>query len=264
MVSRTPNTGLGGVLTLWVADQVRILTFRMPTRGISDHANTYLLCGLVVTWVAGLGRYWDHPSAQWWQYAGLGSVIYVFVLAALLWLVVYPLKPERWRYRSVLIFVTMTSLPALLYAIPVERSVNAAEASAINATFLKIVALWRLALLIWFLTRFAKLPWPHAVVTALLPMALIIIALAALNLEDAVFQIMAGIRDPETTPYDGAYRVVVTLTVLSMALSPALLGFYIGAIIQGANRRRDERIAAARRKALIGDDPAPTRDESET
>ncbi|AVP99411.1 hypothetical protein C7S18_20535 [Ahniella affigens] len=264
MVSREPKLSVGGLLGLWMADQVRILSFHLPSRGMADHANRYLLCGLFVTWLAGLGRYWDHPSAQWWQYAGLGSVAYVFVLSALLWLVVVPLRPERWTYRSVLVFVTMTSLPALLYAIPVERSVDAAEASALNATFLKIVALWRLALLIWFLRHFAKLEWPQAVVTALLPMALIVITLGMLNLEQAVFQIMAGIRDREPTPYDDAYAVVVTLNFLSIVLSPALIGFYLGAIIQASNRRRDERIAAARRAALIGDRPAPMEDDSTT
>ena len=30
--------------------------------------------GLICTWIVGVGRYWDHPSAAPWQYAGLGSL----------------------------------------------------------------------------------------------------------------------------------------------------------------------------------------------
>jgi hypothetical protein len=46
------------------------------------------------------------------------------VLAAILYLVVKPLRPANWTYSSVLIFVGLTALPGLLYAIPVERFVS--------------------------------------------------------------------------------------------------------------------------------------------
>lgn len=234
----------------WLKDQVRVLTFRLPSRSIAEHSWWYLLFGLLITWFAGLGRYWDHPSADWWQYAGFGSVLYVLVLAGILWLVVLPLKPERWSYRSVLVFVTMTSLPALLYAIPVERWLSAGDAASANALFLQLVAAWRVALLIWFLSRFAKLGWAMAGIVSLLPLALIVISLAILNLEHAVFQIMAGIREQEPSPYDQSYAVVVGLTYLAFLSSPGLLGLYLAAIVQAANRRRDERIAEARRQAF--------------
>ena len=36
--------------------------------------NHYLFLGVVTAWLIGIGRYWDNPRADWWQYAGLGSV----------------------------------------------------------------------------------------------------------------------------------------------------------------------------------------------
>ena len=127
---------------------------------IKAHWPAYLAWGLFTAWLAGIGRYWDHPSAGWWQYAGLGSVAYVFVLAFFLWVVVAPLRPRNWSFVGVLIFVTLTSLPALLYAIPVEKFMALEHAQAANVIFLAVVASWRVALLIVFLRRAAGLTRP--------------------------------------------------------------------------------------------------------
>lgn len=110
------------------ADQWRLLTFRRPSEAISVHWERYLAFGLMVTWIAGIGRYWDNPRAQLWQHAGLGSLAYVFVLAFILWVVIAPLQARHWFYQNVLTFITLTSLPALLYAIPVEQFMPLAKA----------------------------------------------------------------------------------------------------------------------------------------
>ena len=49
----------------------------------------------VVTWAAGIGRYWDHPSAEYWQYLGAGSISYIFGLSLLLYLIVRPLRRDH-------------------------------------------------------------------------------------------------------------------------------------------------------------------------
>ena len=49
------------------ADQFRILTFRAPSPAIREHPYAYLTFGLVTACAAGIGRYWDHPSAAWFQ-----------------------------------------------------------------------------------------------------------------------------------------------------------------------------------------------------
>jgi hypothetical protein len=211
-------------LAALMTDQWRILTFRAPSRAIAENFGAYLTFGLVVTWLVGIGRYWDHPSAALWQYLGLGSLAYVFVLAAVIWLIALPMRPQQWSYASVLVFVTFTSAPALLYAIPVERFMPLSSAAMANVWFLAVVAAWRVALYVVFLRRFAKLPPVATTVVMLLPLVAIVWSLSALNLERAVFNVMGGIA--EGTANDGAYFVVMLLTMASTFLLPVLVVAY--------------------------------------
>ncbi|MBN8481268.1 MAG: hypothetical protein J0L88_06705 [Xanthomonadales bacterium] len=224
-----------------VADALRVLTFRRPSPAIATHWPGYLAFGLACTWLAGIGRYWDSPRAAWWQHLGLGSLAYVVVLAAILWLLLMPLRPARWSYRNVLVFVTLTAPPALLYAIPVERFMTLATAQATNAVFLGIVALWRVALLAWFLARMAGLRAHAILVATLLPITLIVVALAMLNLEHVVFNIMAGIRPEDRSPNDLAYLVVVNIAFWSVLLAPILVLAYLVMAFnaRSAGRRRE-------------------------
>lgn len=211
-------------------DEVRLLTFRRPSQGLQENAGAYLAFGLVCAWLAGLGRYWDNPRAALWQHLGLGSVAYVFVLAALLWALLAPLRPSRWTYRNVLLFVTLTSPPAFLYAIPVEHFMSAAAARATNSWFLALVAAWRVALLYVFLKRFARLSGNALLVALLLPLTIIVIALAVLNLEHATFDFMGGLRTDDGTSNDGAYAFVSLLSMLCILLAPLLIVGYLNCI----------------------------------
>lgn len=184
--------------------------------------------GLVGTWLVGMGRYWDDPGAHLLQHLGLGSVIYIFVLALLIWLVIKPFFVEKWDYFTVLTFISLTSFPAILYAIPVERFMSIENAAALNAWFLAIVAAWRLGLLYYFLKKFTQLSHGYILVGTLLPMTAIISALTALNLERAVFNIMGGIRN--STSADEAYKILISLTVISVAAFIPLLIAYLTAI----------------------------------
>lgn len=233
-------------------DQRDLLLFRRFKPDLPDQAPLYLAWGLFTTWLVGIGRYWDHPSAALWQYLGLGSVAYVFVLAAILWVLILPLRPAHWSYRNVLIFVTLTALPALLYAIPVEKFTARDTAASLNALFLAIVAAWRVGLLYRYLTTSAALDRITAVIACLLPLALIVTVLSILNLERAVFEIMGGLRQP--TQYDVSYGVVVLLTVLSMLASPFLLALYAWRYA----KRRDAAETAAADAARASDPPKPT------
>lgn len=209
-----------------IADAFRLLTFRQPSSAIAVHWPMYLAFGLLFTWLAGMGRYWDNPRADLWQQLGLGSVAYVFCLALIIWLLMMPLRPARWSYRSVLVFITLTSPPAILYAIPVETFMTLSAAQSANAWFLGIVASWRVALLAWFLRRMAGLSGGTIVVATLLPLALIVITLMALNLEHVVFELMAGIRPEDVSANDAAYGTVTLLAFLSIPVSPLLLLAY--------------------------------------
>jgi hypothetical protein len=222
-------------------DAARLLAFRRTSSAPALHWRAFLAFGLGCTWLAGVGRYWDHPRAALWQHLGLGSIAYVLCLSALLWLLLRPLRPRRWWYRNVLVFVTLTSPPALLYAIPVERFLSMDAAQATNAWFLAVVAGWRVALLVLFLRRVAELRWFALLVATLLPLTLIVAALALLNLEHAVFEIMAGISPPLRTGGDLAYLVVLALTLVSLYAFPVLAIAYVVLVVQ-AQRAPAERI----------------------
>ncbi|MFL6293963.1 MAG: hypothetical protein ACJ759_23960 [Thermoanaerobaculia bacterium] len=210
-----------------VTDEWCLLTFRRPSAAVAMHWKPYLAFGLIFTCLAGIGRYWDNPRARLWQYAGLGSVVYVFALALIVWLLLLPLKPRHWSYRNVLTFVTLTSVPALLYAIPVERFMPLEVAQSVNAWFLAVVAAWRVALLVVFLRRVAALSGAAILVASLLPLVLIVVALTVLNLEHVVFDIMAGIPPGARSGNDLAYTVVANLAFLSLNAAPFLLLAYV-------------------------------------
>jgi hypothetical protein len=237
-------------LARYVRTNLRFLAFQNAPIAAEDRGR-FIKAALVCTWIAGIGRYWDHPEAFWWQYAGLGSVAYVFVLAALLWLVGLPLAPRSWSYRNVLLFVAMTSPLAWLYAVPVERFMELQSAARANVWFLAVVAVWRVALLLRHVAITSALGWFTGVVAALLPLSGVVFALAILNLEHATFDLMSSTFVHATTSNDMAYEIVTNLAILSTLAFPILLVTYVVAIVI---RRR-----ANRRQRRIGTNESETR-----
>ncbi len=222
-----------------VRDTARLLTFRLTRDGFLGLGNKHLLFGLFCTWLVGIGRWWDDPGANVLQHLGLGSVVYIFVLAGVLWLVVLPFGPPDWSYKRVLTFLSLTSPPALLYAIPVERFTDLATARSINVWFLAAVALWRVALLLFYFRRFARLKIIAALTSALLPIIAIVATLTVLNLERAVFDIMGGLRETGTAN-DSAYAVLFVITFLSLYLFIPVFVIYAVTIAFGGLRRSDD------------------------
>jgi hypothetical protein len=230
-----------GILTT----ALKLLVFRVPRESQLHFNRNHLLFGIACTWIVGMGRYWDDPGAKLLQHLGLGSVIYIFLLSLMLWLLIWPLRPRHWSYFNVLTFVSLTSPPAILYAIPVERFSSFQTARTLNILFLAVVAAWRVALLVFFLQRHASLGPFQITVAALLPLTLIVTTLTVLNLERAVFDIMGGLRERATTN-DGAYMVLNVLTFFSVFSFVPLLLCYIGLVIN------------ARTKRKLEDEPSPT------
>ncbi|NNC97557.1 MAG: hypothetical protein HKN88_05740 [Gammaproteobacteria bacterium] len=215
-----------------IQDQFALLTFKEFKPKLSEFGSYYLLFGLFTAWLAGVGRYWDNPKAELWQHLGLGSVAYCFFLSALLYFLLLPLRPKNWTYRTVLIFVSMTSLPAVLYAIPVERFLDIKSAQLANVWFLAVVAIWRVILLLLFLLRSAKLGKVELFIAAFLPIVMIVTVLSALNLEHVVFNIMAGFSPEDVSGNDLAYQILVSITFLSIFLLPFLFIGYIWFVIK--------------------------------
>jgi len=45
-------------------DTFRLLTFRSLESAVREAWPSYLVFGLLCTWLAGVGRYWDNPRAE--------------------------------------------------------------------------------------------------------------------------------------------------------------------------------------------------------
>lgn len=228
-------------LSTWrnvLATSWRLLTFRATGEELGLLNQKHLFFGLLCTWLVGIGRYWDNPRVHLTQRLGVGSVIYVFILSLLLWVVLWPLRPKRCTYFRVLTFVSLVAPPAILYAIPVEHFYSIDTANSLNVLFLAIVATWRVALLLFFLRRLGELDWFSIIVAALLPLTLIVVTLTALNLEKIVFDLMGGIR--ERTAGDDSYFVLIMLSYLSILLFIPLLLSYVVLALQGWIRKKRE------------------------
>ena len=131
-------------------------------------------------------------------------------------------------------YVSLTSPPAALYALPVERWYSVDTAATMNFWFLAIVAAWRVGLYGVYLRRAASLGGGAVCVATLLPLMGIVTALSILNLERAVFEIMGGLR--EQTANDAAYSLLLGLTLLSVyGVIPVLIAY--GCVIIGAHAR---------------------------
>ena len=134
-------------------------------------------------------------------------------------------------------FVSLVAPPAILCAVPVERWFTLRAVTNINILFLAVVATWRVALLVFYPRRYAGLESSAIGVAGLLPLTVIVVTLAVLNLERAFFEVMAGIgRNP--TANDGAYAVLFLLSSLSfLAFLPLLIG-YIALVIAALRKKR--------------------------
>ena len=219
---------IGAVL----ADFARFMLFQPLKGDPARNWRAYLLVGFAITWIVGFGRYWDDPAAPLLIRSGATSIFYALALSAFIWMIVLCLRPERWSYRNVLLMVTMTAAPGLVYAIPVERFMRPDAARAANLAFLAIVATWRMALYYGFLARVAKLPPGASFVAWLLPPTIIVAVLGFFGSIDAIMRSMGGVRDTSPSAIPGSAIILFTL------VSWAALPFLVGALIALALRRR--------------------------
>lgn len=220
-------------------DTFDLLTFRISRERLLQLGKYHFLFGLICTWIVGIGRYWDNPRVELLQHLGIGSVVYIFALSLLLWLLILPLRPKDWTYFRVLTFVSLVSPPAILYAIPVEMVFDINTSNSVNAIYLLIVSVWRVSLLIFFLKRLAELGWFTIIVATLLPLTLIINSLVYLNLERVVFNFMGGFR--ERSANDTAYEVLWLIAILSVLLFlPILIAYLLVVQYKFYDKKKDK------------------------
>ncbi len=213
-----------------VRAQVRVLSLRFDAADLARLDHRHLVYGLLVTWAVGLGRYWDHPDPYLVQALGVGSLLVMGALGLFLYGILWPLRPAGWSLMHLYTFLSLTALPALLYAIPVERFLSLGAARNANVWFLATVAIWRVAMLGRYLSQRTGLSGGVLVAALLLPLALVVVTLTILNLEQAVFSVMAGLREEEGTANDSAYGFLFLLSTGCFFASPLLLLVYGGAV----------------------------------
>jgi hypothetical protein len=215
-----------------------VLSFRLSADDLLHFDRRHLIYGLLVTWAVGLGRYWDHPDPYLVQSLGLGSLLVLGGLGLLLYIALLPLRPAGWSLLNLYTFLSLTALPAVLYAIPVERFLSAEAARSANFWFLAVVAIWRVSMLGRYLACRTDLSGGVLTAALLLPLALIVVILTLLNLEKAVFDFMGGVRDSERTPNDEAYELLFLLSFYSFLASPVLAITYGVAVWKRYQARR--------------------------
>ncbi|MEM8868726.1 MAG: hypothetical protein AAGC73_10730, partial [Verrucomicrobiota bacterium] len=160
------------------------------------------------------------------------------VLAVVFWVILRLLAVVEARYIGLLTMITLTSFPAILYAIPVEKFMTMELARVINLWFLAVVAIWRVALFGTYLHRLYALSGWVTMLALLLPLMAIVASLAVLNLEHVVFNIMAGIDESPQSANDAAYRLVFFLAALSyLGFVPVLLVFLATVCWRWSKRR---------------------------
>lgn len=109
--------------------------------------------GLLFVLAAGLAREYDGEdlrSEPWHLPLGASlatSALLYLLLQALLWIRGGQADGRRLRYRELLSLYWMTAPLALLYGIPFERFLSAADATRANLALLGIVSLWRVLLM---------------------------------------------------------------------------------------------------------------------
>ena len=224
-------------LSIWQA-QARVLSLRFTAEDLARLDHRHLVYGLFVTWCVGIGRYWDHPDPYLVQTLGLGSLLVMTALGLMLYLILWPLRPAHWSLVHLYTFLSLTALPAILYAVPVERFLTLEAARDANLAFLGAVAVWRVALLCRYLMQHARLSGGVLLAALLLPLALVVVVLTILNLEKAVFDVMAGLQEERGTANDRAYEFLTILSMFCFVVSPVLLlayGFAVWSRWRGEN-----------------------------
>jgi hypothetical protein len=214
----------------------RLLTFRSTREELFALDHRHLIAGLTVTLLVGMGRHWDAYAPTWVERLGLESLLYVAGLGFLSWLLFLPLAPAGWSLLRVVAFVSLTAPPGVVEAIPVsdfmspwqaEDFTSPGEVERVNAWLEGLVAAWRTALLVWFLTR-SGLHWLEAAISGLLSADLILIALARFNVYHPISDRVNGMRSLDV------FAIFAVLALAPLALA------YVGVVVRRfvARRRR--------------------------
>ena len=121
-------------------------------------------------------------------------------------------------YWSFLGLYWMTAPLAWLYAIPVERLLDAGDATRANLWLLAIVAAWRVALMVRVIAVVFRIPW-FVALWPLLLFADVVAWLLAMAAPDPLIGVMSGVRPTVSERIvSGATMSVMVLAIFSLPL----------------------------------------------
>jgi hypothetical protein len=210
-----------------LADYGRFLTFRFRHEDYDRLGWPHLALGVLCTWLVGIGRNWDLATAPPYAKAGLGSLAYILVFSLVLWCFARPLAGPGRSYVWMLTVISMTAIPGLVYAIPVERFMPLQDAQITNLAFLAFVATWRVCLAFHVLLRGMALGQGESLAAMALPICLLIIGLVQSGRAKATFELMGGLRDATPTSQDSVNAIVLLLYCLSVPGAAVAFIFYM-------------------------------------
>ncbi|MGI8923601.1 MAG: hypothetical protein ACR2HJ_06100 [Fimbriimonadales bacterium] len=178
---------LGDVLLLRISgDRIRGLGWK------------HFALGLVLTWIVGIGRWYDDPDAVLAQQLGAGSVGYIFVISLLICWLGGPFATAReipWTYPRVLTYVSLTALPGIVYAFPIEWVASASVSRYYNLSALALVSAWRVAMLVRLYRDGAGMKPTQTAATTLFLISGIVLVLSFARVLNAVASAMGGFRE---------------------------------------------------------------------
>ena len=218
-----------------VSTQIRFLLFLSIKPDLKQHFGYYFSFILVVTWLVGVGRYWHNPDSLIWQRAGLSSLIYIFVVSQLLYLVVLPLRPKNWSYKEAFVLLGLTSLPGLLYAFPLESFMSFFETQIANALLFLVIGAWRFALCARSIYTLTKIGFWPTITATLVFIAAVNIPLALINMGRPI---LSEYREDQA-PYDLIYLIIVLYAFTLRYQLPIFAGY--GLFIYLAQRKHHKK-----------------------
>jgi len=192
----------------------RFLTLRADFELFGRFSLRHLAIGALFTWLVGIARNWDLASATPTQAWGLQSLAYIIFMALGIWVLLLPLKAGR-GYLHVLTMVSLTSVPGLIYGVPVEMFLPMEDARNTNVAFLVVVATWRVAMAVHYLKRACDLSGGGAMSVLGLPVSMIVIGLIQSGRAGAVLEMMGGLRTVGAEADAYVDQVIFTLGLIA-------------------------------------------------
>jgi hypothetical protein len=222
-----------------MAQQWRYITFR-PRETDFRPITWAMFFGVSLTvLLAGFCRWWDDAHAVALQKAGVGSLIYTFVLALCVYVCFAPFAERKLGFLTAWLLVAMTAPYGFIYAIPFELFLSSTGVVVANSILLTLVSISRIAALVVGLRRLTGIATKHLVVAMGLMLSAILTVMLQLKLFTAALASMGGFRELRVNgiPAEWLSWVSMGLFAIAIVLGVAWLSFVL--------MRRTERQARA-------------------